>query len=442
MKRKILPGVTILIALGLAVAGVLQSQEPPEPPEPPSPALAPEPLEPPEPAEPPEPPQDFFAENQSRLGVELREVTADKARELKLPGEYGAIVEEVEPKSPAAKAGMMKGDVVLEFAGERVRSVAQLRRLVRETPAGRTVNVQVSRGGEIRNLSVKMESAKNLFNFSYVQPKIAIPKIEIPKFNFNFEGSPYIFSGGGPVLGVSGDELTSQLAAYFGVKQGKGVLVREVTAGSPAEKAGLKAGDVIVGIEGKQVGSIADLRHALPRDFEGKKRVSLSIVRDRREQKLSVELEAPSEALPFHRVEEEVYRISPEELHSLAAEVLRQQAEVGKVRASAETARNLAQSFAQEKQRALTAELLRQQAEISKSKASLEAARQLAQSAKEKQRAMEADLARQLVQAAKEKQRAMEQARQSLELLKQQLRGEQLRNLKLAREKMAPSDVI
>jgi serine protease Do len=401
MKRKIFAGVIISIAIGLAVAGVLQSQEPPEPP---TPALAPEPAEPPEPPEPAEPPQDFFAENQTRLGVELREVTGDKARELKLPGEYGAIVEEVEPKSPADKAGLMKGDVILDFAGERVRSVAQLRRLVRETPAGRTVTVQVSRGGEVRTLSVKMEPAKNQFNFGYVQPKISIPKIEIPKFNFNFEGNPYFFSGGGPVLGISGDDLTSQLATYFGVKQGKGVLVREVEAGSPAEKAGLKAGDVIVGIDGRQVGSVSDLRHAIPRDFEGKKQVSLSIVRDRREQKLSVELQAPDQLTPFHSVEEEVYRISPEELHRMAAEVLRQQAEA--------------------------------------SKASLEAARKTAREAQAMQHALEADAARQLAQAAKEKQRAMDQARQSLELLKQQLRDEHLRSLQRAREKMPSGDVI
>ncbi len=87
----------------------------------------------------------------ARLGVRLSDATPERARELKLPGEYGAIVSELEEGSPAAKAGLAANDVVLEFAGERVRSAAQLRRLVRETPPGRTVTFQFSHAGQIRS---------------------------------------------------------------------------------------------------------------------------------------------------------------------------------------------------------------------------------------------------------------------------------------------------
>ena len=92
------------------------------------------------------------------MGVHLKDVTPEKARELKLPGDYGAIVTKVEPDSPAAKAGLAANDVILEFAGERVRGVAQLGRLVRETPPGRAVNLEVSRDGQQRTFTVKLES--------------------------------------------------------------------------------------------------------------------------------------------------------------------------------------------------------------------------------------------------------------------------------------------
>ena len=193
------------------------------------------------------------------LGVTLKDVTADKARDLKLPGEYGALVESVDADSAAAKAGLQKGDVIVEFAGERVRSEAQLRRLIRETPAGRTVSLQVIRDGQARTLNAKLQSRTNHFN-------IQVPEIHIPPINpqlFDFRGFNFPFDGGRPSLGISGDELTTQLASYFGVKQGKGVLVREVVVGSPAEKAGLKAGDVIVAVDGKSVATVTELRQAL-----------------------------------------------------------------------------------------------------------------------------------------------------------------------------------
>jgi C-terminal processing protease CtpA/Prc len=86
--------------------------------------------------------------------------------------------------------------------------------------------------------------------------------------------------------------LTSQLATYFGVKQGKGVLVREVVVGSAAEKAGLKAGDVIVAVDGKSVATVAELRQALEiKSGEEKRKLNLTVVRDHHEQTVPVELE-------------------------------------------------------------------------------------------------------------------------------------------------------
>jgi membrane-associated protease RseP (regulator of RpoE activity) len=229
------------------------------------------------------------------LGVTLKDVTAAKVRELKLPGEYGALVENVNEDSAAAKAGLQKGDVIVEFAGERVRSEAQLRRLIRETPAGRTVSLQVIRDGQPRTLSAKLQARTT--NFSFQLPEVHVPEINITPIYpepFDYRGFSFLFDGGRPSLGISGDELTTQLASFFGVKQGKGVLVREVVVGSAAANAGLKAGDVIVAVDGKSVATVAELRKAIEiKSGEEKRKLELTVVRDHHEQTVPVELERP-----------------------------------------------------------------------------------------------------------------------------------------------------
>jgi serine protease Do len=233
------------------------------------------------------------------LGVTVGDVTAEKAKELNLPGEYGAIVQEVRGDSPAAKAGLEKGDVILQFAGEKVRSVAELLRLVRETPAGRSVAIEISRNGHTQTLSAEIAKESNeTWTSRFEMPNVEIPKIHVPNFNFN------MMFVGGPRLGIMGDELTPQLADCFGVKQGKGVLVGEVEKGTPAEKAGLKAGDVIVKVNDKQIESIEDLRAALRSDSNEKHEVTLTIVRDRHEQSLNVELEPASQLVGPQRIAE------------------------------------------------------------------------------------------------------------------------------------------
>ena len=100
-----------------------------------------------------------------------------------------------------------------------------------------------------------------------------------------------IFGDHRAMLGISADNLTPQLAQYFGVKQGKGMLVSEVTKGGAADKAGIKAGDVIVQVEGKPISGMEDLREALNDNFTGDTRkVSLTIVRDHHEQTVNAEL--------------------------------------------------------------------------------------------------------------------------------------------------------
>ncbi|HKZ52072.1 MAG TPA: PDZ domain-containing protein [Candidatus Acidoferrales bacterium] len=257
----------------------------------------------------------FGFDGRARLGVQVSDVNAEKARDLKLGEESGALIEEVEEDSPAAKAGLQANDVILSFAGERVRSVQQLRRLVRETPPGRSVAVEVSREGQRRTLQVTLE--EHPAEFEVKVPDIHVPAIEVPRLELPEIGT-WVMSHG-PRLGISGDELTPQLAEYFGVEQGKGVLVREVMAGSAADKGGLKAGDVIVAVEDEPVATIGELRRALRRKGENPE-VTLTFVRNRRAQTLKVTLEEPQSRSPRQIAALEI-QVDPEAHKEWAAEM-------------------------------------------------------------------------------------------------------------------------
>jgi len=242
----------------------------------------------------------IHGENRPWLGVMLTDLDSDQAKGAKPATENGVLVKNVREESPAAKAGLMKDDVIVEFAGEKIRSAEQFRRLVRETPVGRSVPIVVSRGGKTQTLTAKLEARHDgpVMGMGTIQasPEPFTMAIPAPRPGRNFE----YFIQRGARLGISGDDLTPQLAEFFGVKQGKGVLVREVIVGGAAEKAGLKAGDVVVAVDGQEVASVGKLRRALAgqKAETEKRKVTLTIVRDKHEQPLSVELDSPDKVPP------------------------------------------------------------------------------------------------------------------------------------------------
>jgi serine protease Do len=206
--------------------------------------------------------------------------------------ETGAEITAVAPGSPAEAAGLQKKDVVLEYQGTRVEGAMQLTRMVRETPPGREVSLKTLRDGAVRSVKVKVaehdgEEHEGMFHRRIEIPPIEMPEIDLP--DVPIIGSMPSTSR----LGVSVENLGDQLGEYFGVKDGDGVLVRSVKKGSPAESAGLRAGDVIVKVDGERISDASDLRSAL-RDHRGKS-FPLSIVRDRREQGVTVTLPRPEE---------------------------------------------------------------------------------------------------------------------------------------------------
>jgi serine protease Do len=240
----------------------------------------------------------------SRIGVSIKEVDAEEAKRAKLPGVSGVVIEEVTADSPAEKAGFKAGDIVVEFDGERVRSTRQFTRLVQETPPERDVQAVVVRDGQRTTLSVRPEASNAFgalrglerFDEFHVTPPVppTPPTPPIPPAHPAPEAFELIprferfFSSSGR-LGITVDSLSEQLGDYFGTKEG--VLVTSVTDGSAAAKAGLKAGDVIVSINGSTIDSPSELSRRVQRLEDGEE-FTLEIVRDKKRQTLKGKAEA------------------------------------------------------------------------------------------------------------------------------------------------------
>ena len=276
-----------------------------------------------------ETPQVFTMQGQagsgSYLGVYLEEVTAERVKELGLSEERGAIISKVVEGSPAEKAGLKENDVVVSFNDRRIDSVRELQRLLNETPAGRNVKVEVIRGSSRQTITAALSKRAPGFAYAFGGPEWngqAWAQTEegrrqmeenrkqmeafrkkyqdqlrqhqdefknlpnLGDFNFDNSGGFVFFSG--LRLGISAESLTHQLAEFFGVKDGRGVLVASVNDNSTAARAGLKAGDVITAVDDQKVDSV----NALVKALAGKEgAVSLKIIRNRVEQSVTVTLE-------------------------------------------------------------------------------------------------------------------------------------------------------
>jgi serine protease Do len=214
----------------------------------------------------------------SSIGVVVRDQpTSDAA---------GVVIDSVREGTPATRAGLQKGDLVLEFDGERARSARQFSRLVRETPPGQAVKMTVMRNGSRRTVDVTPEARGSVDAqlFPGVTAGVDRAMRAFPRdFNFRFDGEPFAwegFFGSSGRLGVMVMPMSDQLAAYFGVKDG--VLVSAVTDNTPAAAAGLKAGDVVIAANGRAVASAADLSREV-REVQSGSSVDIRVMRDRKE---------------------------------------------------------------------------------------------------------------------------------------------------------------
>jgi serine protease Do len=208
---------------------------------------------------------------------------------LKLKEEKGVEVTMVDQDAPAGKAGIKEHDVILTMNGNTVESAAQLRRMIHETPAGRVVALGVSRDGQSMTLKVQLgdkhkeygmmnSDSKGLF---VEMPKMPpMPEIDIPSIT--------VMTISSARSGLTVENITPQLGEFFGVRTGGGVLVRSVDKGSRADKAGFRAGDVIVKINDQSVHDTSDFTRAV-RSRNGNS-VNIGVIREKREQNLSLPL--------------------------------------------------------------------------------------------------------------------------------------------------------
>jgi membrane-associated protease RseP (regulator of RpoE activity) len=228
----------------------------------------------------------------SYLGVDTRDVTPDRLNGLHLKDERGVEVTMVDQDAPAGKAGVKEHDVILTINNQEVESVEQLRRLIHEIPAGRTVEIGISRDGQVSTLKAQLAERNKSFGsnreFNWVMPPnmpaINIPKINIPEMDFQMVTVMRSPSRSGLMV----ENLTPQLGDFFGVKSGNGVLVRSVEKGSRAETAGFHAGDVIVKVNGSLVNDCSDFTRLLKGHTASK--ATVTVLRDRKEQNLTITL--------------------------------------------------------------------------------------------------------------------------------------------------------
>jgi serine protease Do len=237
------------------------------------------------------------------LGVSALDISADRAKALKLKEERGVEVTSVEPDSGAAKAGLKVGDVIMEYNGQKVEGWEHLKRLVRETPIRREVKIDIWRNGAAQTLTatvggrkkfqVELGDGNMMAPPSWVQPLTPTPPMppsspmpSMPSMP-GFDLPQFRTMMGTASLGIMGEALgqESQLAEFFGVKEG--VLVRSVNKDSAAEKAGMKAGDVIVKVDDAAISTPQQISSAL-RAARSKNSVTVTVVRSKKEMTLTV----------------------------------------------------------------------------------------------------------------------------------------------------------
>ncbi len=274
----------------------------------------------------------------SYLGVDIADISTDRLGALKLKEEQGVEVTMVDQDAPAGKAGIKEHDVILTMNGTAIESKTQLQRMIHETPAGRVVSFGLSRDGQPMTIKVQLADRKNEFLHMKMKDedwekgfKVEIPPIpNLPDFDVPNIGVVVVHSS--MRSGLMVENITPQLGEFFGVKNGNGVLVRSVEKGSRADKAGLRAGDIITRVGDQPVHDTSDFTHALHAHSTGS--IGVSVMRDKKEQTLTITL--PDRKESGEIIEESLE--APELDEETQIELSKVQDEVAKLRPQMELA--------------------------------------------------------------------------------------------------------
>ena len=241
----------------------------------------------------PQTPEPFvfaFGDGGSYLGIYPEEVTRENAGKFNLKEPRGVAIEKVIEDSPAAKAGLQNGDVILRFNGEEATSIRKLNRLLDEVAPDHKVKLTISRNGDEKDITVTVGKRSEMTAKAY-EPLFKAGQLGKLEGDFGkLEGlkNARVWNFGSyRRIGVNTLQLNRQLADYFGVTSGKGILITEVKENSPAAKAGLRAGDVITAVDGDNVDESGDLMRAFSKKKEGEE-VTLTVIRDKSQQLFKV----------------------------------------------------------------------------------------------------------------------------------------------------------
>jgi serine protease Do len=235
--------------------------------------------------------------SQGYLGVDLADVDQDKAQTLKLKDVRGAVITLIDHDAPAGQIGLKVNDVVLQLNGQAVEGAEQLRRMLREIPAGRKINIEISRDGSLQTMTVELVDRRAMEHDIWNKIGSAGDVFaQTPGMGILAGGADAPMPGSmrmsifGSSLNVGAmvEPLTSQMSDYLGVQSG--LMVKQVARKSEAATAGLKAFDVILKVGQDPINTLADWDRSL-RANQGKP-VQVTILRDRKQQTVTLQVDS------------------------------------------------------------------------------------------------------------------------------------------------------
>jgi membrane-associated protease RseP (regulator of RpoE activity) len=239
----------------------------------------------------------LHSSSQGYLGVELADVDQQKSQALKLKDVRGAVVTLIDHDAPAGQIGLRVNDVILQLNGQAVEGAEQLRRMLREIPAGRKVTLEISRDGSLQTLTAQLADRRIMERdvWNRIGTGGDVYTQAPPGMGF-FSGGGNAPSGGfhmpffGSSLNVGAlvEPLTSQMAEYLGVPGG--LMVRQVARKSEAASAGLKAFDVILKVGSEPIATLSGWERALHANHG--KPVQITVLRDRKQQTLTLQVDS------------------------------------------------------------------------------------------------------------------------------------------------------